>query len=277
MVRGLLYPLVVKHFNSLATLSFVSLISLGACAQKGGLDLDSAASQIDQSESVEAESNVMMSATDGASAAGLLAPTADQVAARIAANITTRFGACATATATGANVAAQFTDCSGPYHLAHLTGELDLAVSIDATSGAIDVHGTATGMQVNRATLDIDTTATYTIAGDTRTIVVHTDGSGVGPRGNDVEHVGDYTATWNPTTQCHTINGHWQTDISNTTIAKERSNDVDLERCAQGCPTGTVTHHFFGGASLTVTFDGTATAQWSTSRGGSGTITLQCQ
>jgi len=41
--------------------------------------------------------------------------------------------------------------------------------------------------------------------------------------------------------------------------------------------TGTVTHHFLAGASLTITFDGTATATWSASNGKSGTVALSCQ
>jgi hypothetical protein len=44
-----------------------------------------------------------------------------------------------------------------------------------------------------------------------------------------------------------------------------------------GCPTGTVTHHFLLGASLTITFNGTPTATWTASTGASGTVALSCQ
>jgi hypothetical protein len=135
------------------------------------------------------------------------------------------------------------------------------------------VHGTSSGLQVNRADLVIDATATYAVSGTSHTLTVQTMGSGTGPRGNEVEHDGNYSLTWDTASTCHSIDGHWQTDLG----VRERSNDVSLHRCAGSCPTGTITHHFLAGASLTVTFDGTATAQWSASTGASGTTQLSCQ
>lgn len=254
-------------------------IALVGCTNrdKGDLGSDTAESQIDQQEAVESEGNMMMAALDGADAQSLAAATADEVAVRIAANIEARWApnTCVDATATGATVHVVYTDCTGPRRMVHVTGAIDYAVTV-SLSGIV-VHGTSDSMQVNGADLAIDATATYTRTGDDRQIVVHTEGTGIGPRGNTIDHTGDYTATWNPTTTCGSIAGHWQTDLSGARGAAERSNDVDVERCASGCPTGTVTHHSLNGASLTIQFDGTATAQWSTSVGGSGTVQLQCQ
>jgi hypothetical protein len=257
-----------------------SLVLLGssllvcACTNGGRDDGDSVASAIDSSDSTEAEGNVMMGSIDGADGSGLVAPTAADVAVRIAANVSLRWNpsGCATVTQHDALVSITFNDCTGPRGLIHVTGTLDLAVSI-STTGAIIVHGTSNSLQVNRAELVIDATATYSVSGSGHTLAVQTSGSGTGPRGNTVDHEGSYTINWDPSTLCRSIEGHWQTDLG----ARERSNDVSLQRCGAGCPTGTITHHFFAGASLTLTFDGTAIAHWSTSAGASGTTQLSCQ
>ena len=234
--------------------------------------IDSAESAVDSSDSTEAEGNLMMSAVDGSDSTGLAAATGAQVAARIAANIALRFpNGCATATATGANVVIIYNNCTGPRGLLHVTGELDLAVSV-ALTGPISVHGTSTGLSVNSATLDIDTDATYAVTGTTHTLTVMTNGSGTGPRGNTVDHTGNYTITWDTGSQCGSIAGQWSTEIGTRT----RSNDVDLMRCAGSCPSGTITHHFLAGASVTITFDGSSVATWSASTGTTGSVALSC-
>lgn len=245
--------------------------SLVACARNAD-STDTAESAVDSSDSVSAEGDVMTAAVDGADTTALVALTGDQVATKIAANIGARMlpAGCATVTQTGSTLAVTYNDCSGPRGLVHVTGELDLAVTVDLAG--IHVHGTAANLEVNRAVLDIDATGDYSVAGTTHKLVVATNGSGTGPLGNAIEHQGNYTLTWDPNTTCRSIVGQWHTDL----VVGTRSNDADLSRCGASCPTGTLTHHFLGGASITVTFDGTATASWAASTGKSGTVALGC-
>jgi hypothetical protein len=240
--------------------------------------VDTAESAIDSSDSVSAEGDVMVTAVDGADTAGVTALTAADVAVHIAANIGSRMlpAGCATVTQNGLTLVVQYNDCTGPRGLVHVTGELDLAVSL-ALDGSIAVHGTATGLEVNAATLDIDTDATYRTTGTGHSLTVTTTGTGTGPRGTTIDHQGNYTITWDAASQCRSIMGDWSTELSRTGGSVSRSNQVDVSRCAGGCPTGTITHHYLGGASIDVTFDGTATAQWTASTGRSGTVTLACQ
>lgn len=247
--------------------------SLVACMNRGGgADVDSAESAIDSSDSVGSESDLMVATMDGAEVTGLLPATADQIALRIAANIAGRWAnGCAKVTQNGANVTITYSDCSGPRGLVHVSGVLDVAITVSGTT--ITAHGTSSDLQINRAHIAIDATATYTVTGTTKTLTVMTSGSGTGPRGNEIEHEGNYTITWDAASQCRAIAGEWRTDLG----ARERSNNVNLSRCAGGCPTGTVTHHFLAGASMTITFNGTATATWSASTGRSGTVALGCQ
>jgi hypothetical protein len=214
---------------------------------------------------------------DGADTTGLVALTGDQLATAIAANITAKWpNACAQVSANGADITVVYNDCSGPRGLVHVTGTLDLTISVSLT-GAISVHAAGTNIEVNQAVLDIDADGVYTVSGTQRTLAVTSKGTGTGPRGNEIDHSGNYTLSWDPSTTCGSIAGHWQTDLSNATNAIERSNDLTLSKCLGACPTGMLTHHFFGGASVTVTFDGSANATWSASTGASGTVALACR
>jgi hypothetical protein len=253
------------------------VLAAGCGLRKDQTNVDSAEMAIDSSDSVESEGNLMMATVDGADMVALAASTPDQVAARIAANMATRWqpAGCATVTQSDANVTVVFNDCTGPRGLLHVTGKLDLVVSV-ALDGTISVHGTATDLQVNLATISVDANAVYTVSGTSHAVAVETTGTGTGPRGNEIDHEGSYTVSWDTATTCRTIAGHWQTEITSTTSSATRSNDVDVERCVGMCPTGTITHHFLSGASLTVTFDGTSTATWMTSTGKSGSVTLHC-
>lgn len=237
-----------------------------------GTSTDSAESVVDSSDSTEAEGTMMMSAVDGADQVGLTAATDAQVAAKIAANVALRWpSGCAVATATGATVAITYTNCTGPRGLLHVTGELDLTVNV-ALTGVVSVHGTSTGLSVNNATLDIDTDATYGVTGTMHTLTVKTNGTGTGPRGNTIDHNGDYTIAWDTGSQCGSIAGQWSTAIGTAS----RSNEVNLMRCAGSCPSGTIAHKFLGGGSLTLTFDGSNVATWSASTGTTGSVQLGC-
>jgi hypothetical protein len=261
----------MRNLTSIVLLG--SSLLLGACMNKGDGDIDSASDAVDSSDSTQAEGNVMMAAVDGSSTQGLAAVTDVQVAAAISANVGTRMlpAGCAVPTVNGAKIAIQYNDCTGPRGLVHVTGELDLTISIDG-AGAIDVAASASGLEVNGATLDIDATAVYAVTGSDDTLTVQTMGTGTGPRGTAIDHDGNYTIGWDATNQCASIAGTWSTELG----AADRSNTVNLSECGGSCPTGTLSHKYLAGITLNVAFDGTAVATWSLSTGGSGTVALSC-
>src|SRR6266850_3920339 len=121
--------------RQLATLVFIgsSLVAFG-CAKQGSSNIDTAQGALDSQEGVESEGNMMMALTDGADVAGVTALTTDQAAGRIVANIALRWvpSSCATATRSGANITVTLNDCTGPRGLVHVSGEIDLVVSVDA-------------------------------------------------------------------------------------------------------------------------------------------------
>ncbi|HEY3806018.1 MAG TPA: hypothetical protein VGL61_25595 [Kofleriaceae bacterium] len=255
----------------------LSTSSLIGCMRGGSSDgEDSAPAAVDSEEAVSSESDLLIANVDGASPAGMAAPDAATVSATITANVTARWaGNCATAVQNGANITITYNDCSGPRGLVHVTGELDLTISIGANA-AIDVHATSTDLEVNGATLDFTADGVFTTSGTMESLAVTANGTGTGPFGNSIDHNGAYTVTWDPSTTCRSIDGSWSTDFSSPVATAERANTVDLTRCGTSCPTGTLTHKFLGGASLSLTFDGTATAKWALSTGASGSVLLGC-
>jgi hypothetical protein len=266
----------MRNLTSLAIAS--SLFAVGCMKANDSDSTDTAASAIDSSDATQSEGNMMMASVDGSDMTSLTAPTREGVAARVAANALIRWtpSSCLTATATGANVTLVYDDCTGPRGLVHVSGELDLTISV-SLQGVISVQGSSSDLKVNGADLVVDATGTYAVSGTTHTLAVQTMGSGTGALGNTVDHEGNYTISWDTTTQCGSIDGSWSTEISTPTASAERSNDVNVSRCATGCPTGSITHHFLGGASISITYDGTPTATWSASTGISGTVQLLCQ
>ena len=267
----------MRTFTSLVLLG--SSLTFAACGTSSGTSSDdSAETAIDSADSTSAEGNLMMAATDGSDRSSF---TAISVSAQVSANLSARFtpSSCVVVTPTATTVKAVFTDCTGVYGLVHVTGELDLSVSL-STQGAITVHGVSNNLKVDGADLDVDATATYSSQGPAHTLTVTTKGSGTGPRGNPVEHDGSYTVSWDSSTQCRSLMGEWSTELGLLT----RSNEVDITQCGTSCPTGTIVHKFLGGKQLTVTFDGSATADWvlagpagSTTATTSGTVALSCQ
>ena len=259
----------MRTFTSLVLLG--SSLTFAACGTSSGTSSDdSAETAIDSAESASSEGNMMMAATDGSEQSSA---TSASVTAQVAVNLNTRFtpSSCVTVTPSVNAIRAVFNDCTGIRGLTHVTGELDLALSV-SLQGTISVHGTSSNLKVNGADLVIDAVATYSSSGPSHTLTVKTSGTGTGALGRDVEHDGSYTISWDSSTQCHTIMGSWSTEIG----ALSRSNEVDVSRCGTGCPTGTVVHKFLTDRTLTVTFDGTATASWVGSAGASGTVKLSC-
>jgi len=250
--------------------------ALVGCMRNHEDDIVSAESALDTAESVQAEADIMAVNLEGADAMAL---TSDEVAVRIAANIGLRWpAACRTIEQNGNAITVTYNDCTGPRGLLHVSGQLVLTTQVK-TDGSISVHGSSGDLTVNDAHLQVDVDALYTRVGNTHTVDVVTTGSAVGPRGADLEHVGDYTVTIDGDTQCRSLVGSWATEaeLADGRTAS-RSTTADVTRCAAGCPTGTVTRTFRNGVTITITFDGTPTAQWSTSNGRSGTKTLlRCQ
>jgi hypothetical protein len=263
---------------ALVALLLVPLTSSSSCKKSTLGDELLASEAADSTDSSQQEGGVMFAASDPIATTmkpGEAPPSAGAIASLVAGNAGQYYqpAGCLTATAMGTTVTYTLNDCTGPHGLVHVTG----TITVDYTVDAAGVHAmvSATGLMVNGGTLDISATGVYTVSGTTKTLVVTTMGSGIGPRGHMVTHDGDYTLTWDTATACRDFDGAWSTTVSDRTWMTTVSG---FHRCGASCPmSGTVSHTGgISGVTITLTFDGTATAQWTSSRGSSGTINLLC-
>lgn len=184
---------------------------------------------------------------------------------------------CVQAKAEGNAVTYQLNRCWGPFKSHTLTGKV---VAVYSTSGGVlYAYLHADDLKVGKLiTLDIDSEATLSMSpsDDTKVLTVETEGIGTGSRGNRIERKGNYTLTFRPTTRCMTFQGDF------TTLAGARSAHTaitDYARCAGECPTapGRIVYETsVGDYSVTIQFDGTSQASWTSSDGASGQIDLFC-
>lgn len=258
----------------ITSVTFASLLCVAAigCNKDGDTSVDQTAAElaVDSSDSGQTEGAVMSSLFEGTElAAGLAAPTAEEVAQRIWDRAKSRYSpaGCFTATRNGAVVDLTLNGCTGPRGLRTVTGAIRIVGSVTAT-GDFQAVATAQDLQVNAAIMDINSTAVYSPSA--KTLSVTTAGAGVGPLGNDIARTGAYTVAFDA--NCATVDGAWATSIGDAA----RSTTVQMQRCKDTCPTGSVVHTGRLGRTITVTFDGSAIANWVSSKGGSGTIDLPC-
>jgi len=251
-------------------LAVLSAAALPAC---GRLDADEAAADeaADSADVTENEGALVASGVDDQT----VALTAADLSAAAQARAAGRFqpAGCAIVSVTGTTVTTTLANCTGRFGLLHVTGTIVSAFS-DASDG-VHVVATAHGLAINRATLDIDATAVITEQAGVRTIAVSTQGQGVGPRGHSFTRQGSYTIVRDLATSCIELDGQWQVDAAGLT---RTTSVTGLHRCDGSCPSagGEIVYTGFRGRTLTLTFDGTADATWSSSTGKSGTIDLAC-
>jgi hypothetical protein len=261
---------------------WVRVSAFGACAVAalvscGGAADGGAADEADQSvDTASSESALTAEVSDEVSQPA--SATSEDLATAAAVRLPTRFSpaGCVVATKAGATVTYLLTDCTGPYGLAHVTGTIT-AVYSRAAAGAVQVVVTGTGLKVNQATLDLNSTVVATQAGGTKTTQVTSDTKGTGPRGAVLTRKGSYSTSFDGSAECLTLSGTWE-----TAVGQRKSSTVvtAYKRCKGQCPAagGSIVHTEAAAKSVayTVQYDGTAAARWSTSGGRSGTFNLAC-
>ncbi len=251
----------------------LAMLSLMACG--GGSEELNDAEDADESAVVtSSESALTSELSDEVAQPMSAAPSelASAAATRVGSHLTP--AGCLTTTVSGATVTYVFNDCTGPYGLVHVTGTVT-AVYSRSSAGAVQAVITGSGVKVNKATVDLNSTVTATQSNGVKTANVVSNASGTGPRGNTLERNGAYTVVYDSTTQCITIDGTWTTRAGLRTASTVVSG---YQRCKGACPAagGSIVHTTARSNVITVTYSGGASASWATSGGRTGTVTLQC-
>ncbi len=199
----------------------------------------------------------------------------EQMAATAAAQSNLRFpGGCVQATAAGTKVTYVLTQCSGRYGLSRVNGTME--VTFLKVAGGLQVHLVTANLKINRSVLKIDSTATITWSGAAASLAVTSLCEGTGPRGNTVVVSGAYEVTFDTASECLDLQGDWSAQVEQKTWTL---SITDFARCANTCPKSGGKIAFQGGikgVTVQVEFPGTDQAPWSSSRGSSGVLQLEC-
>ena len=257
-------------------LSVLALVTGGPGCGRMNADEENADEAVDSAEMTQAEGALIASGTEDDSATADATFTAAGLTALAVAGGAARFhpAGCATVSAVGTTLTYTLTNCTGRFGLVDVSGTLVAALT-DGTDG-VDIAVTGSAIKANRATLDLTASAVLTDVAGTRKLVVTTHSEGVGPRGNSFTRDGSYTTTHDPATACLTLDGQWALEGA---AGVGRSTKVTgLERCDGMCPAagGEIDHTGVLGRMVTVTFNGSAEAAWSSSTGRTGTVALTC-
>jgi hypothetical protein len=238
----------------------------------------------DVTSATESEAGFSLAVTDSiptgllqSADAGLGGSPAEEAADAVASAVGQYFSpsSCAAATRNVNVVTIQLSGCSGPLGLSAANGTISATITVDIHGLHVEVDGNVT---VGSAKLQLKSNGTASISADlrTKTLQIESSGGGTGPLGNNVAHTGSYTLSWEGGgTGCATIDGTFtgvgsRSDTASIVIA-------GYKRCSGQCPqAGTVTSTFPGG-SLSVVYNGTSTAQCTSSAGGMQAFTLACQ
>jgi uncharacterized protein (DUF2147 family) len=218
------------------------------------------------------------SSTEGVTLSGLTAAAAtpETAAERSAVILKERLlpAGCVQTTVTGAVLKAVFDKCTGPHGLVKVTGE----ATVTFTSGADGITGDlkATGISVNRYTMDIESKILRRLSAGMVVLDVTTKGSGTGPHNRTLTRSGTYKYTYDPATDCRTVEGTW------TTVRNDQTWETKVtghKRCGKDCPLSggkTTISNAGTGKSVTVSHDGTGTAKWEASGGRNGSLEMYC-
>lgn len=250
--------------------SWLLLLTITACADRATGDAQIAETSADSAMSGQGEAALAATLFDGAGGARALPATAADMAQWIATKGRSLTPAgCATSTQTGTSATITFDHCTGRHGLVTIDGTVQAQIT-SVTASSVAFRITADQLLLGGAALDIDITGTYSSVAGTQSLAVTSTSTGTGALGNPVTHDGDYTATWDGT--CATVEGTWSTTIGD----RDRGLDVSLTRCTGACPRGQVTRTDGRGKTISLSFDGTATASWSSSTGRAGQLQLGC-
>jgi hypothetical protein len=181
---------------------------------------------------------------------------------------------CATATATGNVVTFHLNNCSGPLGLLASTGTVTATITI--VSSAVQIQLAGNNIAANGATINLATSGTLTAtASGQKTLQANTHSNGTGPDGNAIAHSGMYTLVWPTGVGCATLNGTL-TGVGSGAFGGTTTTITNYVACTNKCPQSGTTMSSFNGGTVTLAFNGSNTAQCTSSLGTSASIQLNC-
>lgn len=255
-------------------LAAAALFSLPACRSSDALDPYFAEEALDSTDTAEIEASLLVALADPVRTA----TSADEAAATAAVALGDLLlpSSCVVAEQQGTAVLYTLTDCAGPAGVAGISGSLEVTFSMPRDT--LEATFTGSGVTARGATLDFQGHISIFASevNGIRTLAGGTTGTATGRHGGALELSRSYTVSWEALAECLTIEG------GGTTRADDRNWQTDVtgyKRCKGECPAAGGKIEYSGGqrdVTITISFDGDATASWSSTRDTSGTLDLLC-
>jgi hypothetical protein len=172
-----------------------------------------------------------------------------------------------------------FTDCTGPFGLVHLNGEVVSTFSLGA-GGALHVDLAGKDLTANGHPITYAATADVTVDGAMRNVKWHGNWTGTNTKSQTIAHTSDLVIVVDTTAKCSTSDGTAVTTVAtravDTTI-KGYKICLAADGITLSCPTGTVTHTGkLTGKSVTTVFDGSDQAKITGPGGNTFDVPLVC-
>ena len=214
-------------------------------------------------------------------------PQASNAATAVAQAASANFpNGCATATANQNVVTFNLNSCSGPLGIANLTGIVTATINAIG-NGQVQTILTGTNLtSTGVTTLNLNTSATTTVsANGQKTLTATSMSTGRGPAGNSIAHGGTYTVAWPTSPNCATINATFVgTDADASTLDAAVAAEAGVTTttitnyvtCTGMCAQSGTSTTALDGQSVTLTFNGSNTAQCSASNGQAASISIRC-
>jgi hypothetical protein len=181
---------------------------------------------------------------------------------------------CATATANQNVVTFNLNNCTGPLGLTASSGTV--TATINTGNNQVQIQLAGNGVTANGATINLSTTGTVTVgANGQKTLQANSQTNGTGPNGNSAAHVGSYTLVWPTGNGCGTMNGQFS-GVGTGAYSGTTTQINNWVVCAGRCPQSGTTTSSFNGGSVTLTFNGSNTAQCTSTAGLSASVPLRC-
>jgi hypothetical protein len=181
---------------------------------------------------------------------------------------------CATASANQNVVTFTLNNCTGPLGLVASTGTITATVTTGSNQVQIQLAGN--GVTANGAIINLSTTSTVSLAANgQKTLQGNSQSTGTGPNGNSTAHVGSYTLVWPTGNGCGTINGQFS-GVGTGTYSGTTTQINNWVVCAGKCPQSGTTTSSYSGGSVTLTFNGSNTAQCTSTIGTAASVPLHC-
>ena len=153
-----------------------------------------------------------------------------------------------------------FSGCTGPLGLVSLNGTINASYQLAA--GQLTVDFSASGFQINRATIDSwQATAVVTANGTQRSMTWNATLSGTTGRGRHFDRTNQKNVSWTTDVACLSASGQSSGDILGAHL---QTTVTSWKRCADACPqagSAIQVKNLDKGDSIAITYDGGDTAE----------------